>query len=310
MAVSPDGKDLHVVIGASATARPGQGPQRHHVDGRQQPRQHPFPFHKAYGGYRRVRQGHPGLREQPSAGRGRPGDPGPGSRLAVLQPGPGPEHPAGSLANVPFVADALNNPGGDHLKCAKLPKLQVGLPAHSAPLGMTFLEGSKIPAPWSGGAVMGVHGSWNRNPPRAPAVLWMAWNAAKHALKPAIALITGFQNADGSRWGRASTPLRVLTARSTSATTRPAPFIASCRPSNRPGGGQAAADPAAARSAAVQERAVEHPQGGHGRAVSRSPKESCCSPAYSRSRHGSGRRAVSPGGAGRGSPPAGRSRPP
>jgi len=46
------------------------------------------------------------------------------------------------------------------------------------------------------------HGSWDRQPPLTPAVLWMAWNAAKHTLGPSGALITGFQNADGSRWGR------------------------------------------------------------------------------------------------------------
>lgn len=111
-------------------------------------------------------------------------------------------HPTGSLANVPFVADAPTNPGGQHLDCAKLSELQVGLPAHSAPLGLAFLEGSKIPAPWSGGAVVAVHGSWNRQPPRAPAVLWMAWNAVRRSLMPSVAMITGFQNADGSRWGR------------------------------------------------------------------------------------------------------------
>src|SRR5580704_12147111 len=110
--------------------------------------------------------------------------------------------PAGSLASVPFVADAVTNPGGTHLDCAALPRIEVGLPAHSAPLGMSFLEGSALPAPWSGGAVLAVHGSWDRQPPRSPAVLWLAWDAAKHTLEPAVTLATGFQNADGSRWGR------------------------------------------------------------------------------------------------------------
>ena len=89
-----------------------------------------------------------------------------------------------------------------HLDCAALPAVQVGIPAHSAPLGMSFLEGSAVPAPWSGGAVVAVHGSWNREPPRPPAVLWMAWNAAGHTLEPAVTLVGGFQNSDGSRWGR------------------------------------------------------------------------------------------------------------
>jgi glucose/arabinose dehydrogenase len=111
-------------------------------------------------------------------------------------------HPAGSLADVPFVPDAVTNPGGSRLDCAALVPVEVGLPAHSAPLGMSFLEGSAIPAPWSGGAVVAVHGSWNRQPPRSPAVLWMAWDAARHTLEPAVTLVIGFQNADGSRWGR------------------------------------------------------------------------------------------------------------
>ena len=49
---------------------------------------------------------------------------------------------------------------------------------------------------------MAVHGSWNRQPPRPPAVLWMAWNAITHTLEAAITMVVGFQNPDGSRWGR------------------------------------------------------------------------------------------------------------
>jgi glucose/arabinose dehydrogenase len=108
----------------------------------------------------------------------------------------------GSLADVPLVANAATNPTGTALNCAKLAPIEVGLPAHSAPLGMTFLEGSRIPAPWSGGAVIAVHGSWDRHPPRAPAVEWLAWDAAKNTLTPAVTLVGGFENADGTYWGR------------------------------------------------------------------------------------------------------------
>jgi glucose/arabinose dehydrogenase len=110
--------------------------------------------------------------------------------------------PAGSLANVPLVPNSVTNPNGTELDCKALAPVEVGLPAHSAPLGITFLEGSKIPAPWSGGAAVAVHGSWDRQPPRAPAVLWLAWNAAKDTLTPAITLVSGFENANGSYWGR------------------------------------------------------------------------------------------------------------
>jgi glucose/arabinose dehydrogenase len=110
--------------------------------------------------------------------------------------------PPGSLAEVPLIADAENNPDGQALDCASLPPIEVGLPAHSAPLGMSFLDGTKVPAPWSGGAVIAAHGSWDRQPPRPPAVLWLRWDAKNHTLLPAQTLVGGFQEADGERWGR------------------------------------------------------------------------------------------------------------
>jgi glucose/arabinose dehydrogenase len=110
--------------------------------------------------------------------------------------------PAGSLADVPLIANSVTNPGGTQLDCAALAPVEIGLPAHSAPLGMTFLEDSKVPGPWSGGAVIAIHGSWDRQPPRAPAVAWLGWNAAKDTLTPAVTLVGGFEEPGGSFWGR------------------------------------------------------------------------------------------------------------
>jgi glucose/arabinose dehydrogenase len=204
MAMKPNGSDLHVVEkgvrNGEGLALAPNGTVWTAVNNRDNI---PYPFHKAYGGYQdafgKVIQSY--VNNEP-----------PDEVLPVTQgrdlgwpycnPDQDLNHPAGALANVPFVSDALTNPGGHRLDCAKLPKLQVGLPAHSAPLGLAFLESSKIPAPWSGGAVVAAHGSWDRQPPLTPAVLWMAWNAAKHTLSPSVALITGFQNKNGSRWGR------------------------------------------------------------------------------------------------------------
>ncbi len=62
--------------------------------------------------------------------------------------------------------------------------------------------GSRLPAPWSGGAVVAAHGSWDRQPPRPPAVLWLPWQAGVRTLGPAITLLGGFQAPNGSRWGR------------------------------------------------------------------------------------------------------------
>jgi glucose/arabinose dehydrogenase len=120
----------------------------------------------------------------------------------LCNPEQGRSDPPGSLANVPLIPDSVTNPGGEALDCAKLEPIQVGLPAHSAPLGMSFLEGTKVPAPWSGDAVVAVHGSWDRQEPRPPAVLWLRWDAKHGTLLPAKALVSGFQEEDGERWGR------------------------------------------------------------------------------------------------------------
>lgn len=120
----------------------------------------------------------------------------------LCNPEQGKNTPKGSLADIPFVPDAETNPGGKALDCSKLEPLQVGLPAHSAPLGMSFLEGTKVPKPYSGGAVIAAHGSWDRQEPRPPAVLWLRWDAKRKTLLPAKTLIGGFQEENGERWGR------------------------------------------------------------------------------------------------------------
>jgi glucose/arabinose dehydrogenase len=115
---------------------------------------------------------------------------------------PGQAGTAFDYADMRFDPDAQTNPGGGALRCATLPRIQRGLPAHSAPLGFHFLQGSRLPGPWRNGAIVAVHGSWDRQPPRAPAVLWLPWEAGTRTLGPAIALVSGFQQPDGSRWGR------------------------------------------------------------------------------------------------------------
>ena len=105
-------------------------------------------------------------------------------------------------ANPPFDRDAQTNPTGARLDCATLSPIQRGLPAHSAPLGFHFLEGSRLPSPWNGGAVVAVHGSWDRDPPQPPAVLWLPWEASTRTLGAPITLVGGFQEPNGTRWGR------------------------------------------------------------------------------------------------------------
>jgi glucose/arabinose dehydrogenase len=204
MAVSPDGTDLRVV---ERGVRNGEGlavaPDGTVWTAVNERDNIPYPSHGPYGTYsdafgqiiQSYVNNHPPDEVVPvTAGR----DLG----WPYCDPDQDYSHPAGSLADVPLVPDAPTNPGGTQLNCAALAPIEVGLPAHTAPLGMSFLEGSKIPSPWSAGAVIAAHGSWDRQPPQAPAVLWLAWNASNDTLEPAVTLVGGFENSNDSYWGR------------------------------------------------------------------------------------------------------------
>jgi glucose/arabinose dehydrogenase len=167
----------------------------------------PYPFHHAYGGssdaYNTVMQSYvnnhpPDEIARLNAGRD----------LGWPYCNPDPDVDPGALntplryTNLPFTRDVVTNASGQRLNCAKLARLQVGLPAHSAPLGFSFLIGSKLPAPWSHGAVVAGHGSWDRHPPRPPVVYWMPWSPSRHTLGAPRVIVGGLQAPNGSRWGR------------------------------------------------------------------------------------------------------------
>jgi glucose/arabinose dehydrogenase len=208
LAYSPHGGHMHVV---ATGVRNGDGlsfaPDGTLWTAVNQRDQIAYPFHCAYGGtagaYGGVLPGYVKDHPPDEVARLTPGrnlgwpfcDPDPDRR-------PGRADSPTSYANMPFDADPEVNPGGSKLRCARLPRIQRGIPAHSAPLGFHFLQHSKLPKSWAGGAVLAVHGSWDREPPRPPAVLWLPWESRQRTLGPAVTLVGGFQNRDGTRWGR------------------------------------------------------------------------------------------------------------
>ncbi|NOP99519.1 gluconolaconase [Mycolicibacterium fortuitum] len=96
-----------------------------------------------------------------------------------------------------FIRDMQTNADGRKLDCAALTPVEQTLGAHSAPLGMSFAE---LPPPYGPGALVGVHGSWNRRSPQAPEVSFFGWHNG--TLGPQQTLVGGFQADDGTRWGR------------------------------------------------------------------------------------------------------------
>ena len=118
----------------------------------------------------------------------------PDQDVASRSAGPGPHFIAPA-----YVRDVETNPDGTTLDCATLAPIEQTFGAHSAPLGMSVVT-SGLPAPYNQGALVGIHGSWNRTPPRAPEVSFFPWTGATFG--PQRTLVGGFQAADGTRWGR------------------------------------------------------------------------------------------------------------
>ena len=113
---------------------------------------------------------------------------------------PGVQGSALDYSDRPFVRDVQTNADGSRLDCSTLPPVEQGIGAHSAPLGLSFTSTAGLPAPYGAGALVGIHGSWNRTPPRAPEVAFFPSTAG--GLGDQQTLLTGFQGAGGDRWGR------------------------------------------------------------------------------------------------------------
>ncbi|WP_292034563.1 MULTISPECIES: PQQ-dependent sugar dehydrogenase [unclassified Brevundimonas] len=92
---------------------------------------------------------------------------------------------------------------------AKAIKPDYALGSHTASLGLTFYTGALMPR-WRNGAVVGQHGSWNRNPPAGYKVIFIPFSGGKPAGPPQDVL-TGFRNDKGEAMGR---PVGVLGVRS------------------------------------------------------------------------------------------------
>ncbi|VVO18145.1 PQQ-dependent sugar dehydrogenase [Pseudomonas fluorescens] len=72
---------------------------------------------------------------------------------------------------------------------------------HTASLGLTFAEGSTLPAPFTQGAFIGQHGSWNRKPHSGYKVIFVPFSAGKPSGQP-IDVLTGFLTEDKKAMGR------------------------------------------------------------------------------------------------------------
>jgi glucose/arabinose dehydrogenase len=105
--------------------------------------------------------------------------------------------------------DRVPNPEyDDATRCARTIPPAARLQAHSAPLGMSFFSrATRLPAAYRSDLLVAYHGSWNRDTPTGAKVVRV--HVANGKPGEVEDFITGWQGADGSRWGR---PVDVLVA--------------------------------------------------------------------------------------------------
>lgn len=75
------------------------------------------------------------------------------------------------------------------------------LGAHVAALGLAMGEKTALPAPFSNGMFIGLHGSWNRKPPAGYKVIFVPFENGKPSGQP-VDVLTGFVNDAGEARGR------------------------------------------------------------------------------------------------------------
>jgi len=87
---------------------------------------------------------------------------------------PDPDTPNG-LDNMPFAPNYGTNPDWSKYPESMFTRVDKGIQAHSAPLGMAFLQDSKVPEPFHDGIAIALHGSWDRSRKTGYKVIFFPW---------------------------------------------------------------------------------------------------------------------------------------
>ena len=120
---------------------------------------------------------------------------------------PNPDTPGG-MNDMPFDRDVQMNADGTRLDCATADRINKGIQAHSAPLGIVFLQNTNAPSAYRDGALVALHGSWNRTVRTGYKVVDFPWDPSTQLPGDQIDLVSGWL-AGGTVWGR---PVDVATA--------------------------------------------------------------------------------------------------
>ena len=102
-----------------------------------------------------------------------------------------------------FDPDFQNNQDGSLFPASLFDRIDKGIQAHSAPLGLTFFQGTTMPAAYQTGAALALHGSWNRLAPTGYKVIYFPWLTDTQMPGDEIDLVTGWLDQNTQQvWGR------------------------------------------------------------------------------------------------------------
>jgi glucose/arabinose dehydrogenase len=114
---------------------------------------------------------------------------------------PNPDSPSG-LDNMPLDPYYDNNPDWNKYPESKFTRSDKGIQAHSAPLGMAFLQETKLPEWLRNSAAVAYHGSWDRSRKTGYKVVIFPWTSQQRP-GDQTDLVTGWLDDQSQRvWGR------------------------------------------------------------------------------------------------------------
>jgi glucose/arabinose dehydrogenase len=111
-------------------------------------------------------------------------------------------NPDNGMNRMPFDPDYDTNRDWSQFPESSFTRIDKGIPAHSAPLGFSFLQATKVPVPYRNGAVVALHGSWNRTHKTGYKIVFFPWLPGGEP-GAQMDLVTGWLDEQTQRvWGR------------------------------------------------------------------------------------------------------------
>ena len=103
--------------------------------------------------------------------------------------------------DMPFAPNYETNPDWSRYPEKMFTRVDKGIQAHSAPLGMAFLQNSRVPEPFRNGLAIAFHGSWDRSRKTGYKVIFFPWRNGRPSRQ--VDLVSGWLNDESqSQWGR------------------------------------------------------------------------------------------------------------